>query len=152
MERVGPGGVAELARFLRAADLTVSGLEERSVTLWVTRDEHGAILGSTGYELSVDARQALVRSVAVAPAARGDGLGSRLARFALWQAADDGAQSAWLFSRRSGPFWQGLAFRPADAAALAAALPDTHQVRLFTQTGQLDVEQAWHRSLDDGGR
>lgn len=158
MERVSRGEVNKLRQFLRDADLTVSGLdvagleasglEAGRLALWVTRDEVGAIIGSAGYELSGDARQALIRSVAVVPSSRSSGLGSRLARFALWQAADDGAESAWLFSRRSGPFWQRLGFAPASRDELAESLADTHQVQQFTRTGQLGQEQAWHLRLD----
>lgn len=147
MERVGADDVAALRRFLRAADLTVSGLDPSTVELWVTRDERGSIIASTGYELSGDTRHALLRSVAVAPAHRASGLGTRLARFTIRQAATGGAESAWLFSRRSGPFWQRLGFAAASRDELAQALANTHQVQLFTQTGQLHVEQAWRRSL-----
>lgn len=151
MEWSTPGDVGQLRQFLHDADLTVSGLEAGSARLWVTRDGYGAIIGSAGYELSGDARQALIRSVAVAPSSRSAGLGSRLARFALWQAAEAGAESAWLFSRRSGPFWQRLGFAAASRDELAEALAETHQVQQFARTGQLDQEQAWHRRLDDHG-
>lgn len=109
----------------------------------------GTVVGSTGYELSADGEHALIRSVAVAPAARTRGAGSRLARHALIDAATHGARHAWLFSRRSGPFWQKLGFTPADRDALAAALPDSHQVQLFRATGQLAREVAWSRPLAD---
>ncbi|MWJ80436.1 GNAT family N-acetyltransferase, partial [Clavibacter michiganensis subsp. michiganensis] len=58
-----------------------------------------------------------------------------------------GAGRAWLFSRRSGPFWRGLGFQEADRDALAAALPDARQVVAFRATGQLAREVAWSRSL-----
>ncbi|TPW75676.1 GNAT family N-acetyltransferase [Schumannella soli] len=162
-----PSSVGELTAFLREADLTLSALDDPAVRLWVVRgaaDAVGcsaeasavtgtgtvtgtAIVGSTGYELSADRRHALVRSVAVHPAARRGGLGRRLALAALAAAAAEGASDAWLFSRRSGPFWQSIGFEPADRDALAAALPDAHQVRLFRETGQLVREVAWHRAL-----
>ncbi|WP_439689521.1 hypothetical protein ACRQ4C_17070 [Curtobacterium sp. SP.BCp] len=63
------------------------------------------------------------------------------------QAVSTGADRAWLFSRRSGPFWQGLGFRPADRETLAAVLADTSQVALFRRTGQLGREVAWSRPL-----
>ncbi|MFF1816108.1 GNAT family N-acetyltransferase [Kribbella sp. NPDC058245] len=138
---------AALTRFLKEADLTLSGLDDPGVLVWIDRDESGAVIGSTGFELSTDQDHALIRSVAVHPDARRGGYGTVLARFALDEAARQGARSAWLFSRRSGPFWQRLGFQPADRQALAAALPDTHQVRLFTQTGQLHREVAWSRPL-----
>lgn len=136
-----------LAAFLEGVDLTVSGLDAPSVRLWIDRDERGRIVGSTGYEISGDRRHALIRSFAVCTAQRSRGRGSALARFALERAKQDGAARAWLFSRRSGPFWQSLGFVPADRDDLAAALADTHQVRLFLATGQLGREVAWSRPL-----
>ncbi len=133
--------------FLAAVDLTLSGLDAPTVRLWIERDPAGAVTGSTGYELSADGRHALIRSVAVRPEARSRGRGSDLARFALSRAAEEGASRAWLFSRRSGPFWQRLGFAPAERDELAAALADTHQVRLFRNTGQLEREVAWTRAL-----
>lgn len=142
-----PDDVGLLRGFLGAMDLTVSGLDAPGVRLWTERDEVDRIVGSTGYELSADRRHALIRSVAVDPSRRAAGRGSELARFAMDRAADEGASTAWLFSRRSGPFWQNLGFAPADRDELAALLGDTHQVRLFEQTGQLAREKAWSRAL-----
>lgn len=133
--------------FLRAADLTTAGLDAAGVRLWADRDDDGRVVGSTGFELSADGQHALIRSVAVAPAARAAGAGTRLATFALREAAAAGATRAWLFSRRSGPFWQRLGFVAADRDALAAALPTAQQVLLFTATGQLEREVAWTRDL-----
>jgi N-acetylglutamate synthase-like GNAT family acetyltransferase len=139
--------VGALTAFLSDVDLTLSGLDARGVRLWIDRDESGAIVGSTGYEISGDGQHALIRSVAVSPTQRSRGRGSMLARFALERATEEGVTRAWLFSRRSGPFWQGLGFESADREELARALPDTHQVLLFRQTGQLHREVAWSRSL-----
>ena len=137
----------DVEAFLRLVDLTTSGLVAPSVRIWLRRDAAGRIVETTGYEASADGGHALIRSVAVHPDGRAAGTGTSLARFALARAAEAGAATAWLFSRRSGPFWQKLGFVPADRAELAAALADTHQVRLFRETGQLDREVAWSRSL-----
>ena len=149
LARLRPADVADLHELLTRADLTLSGLEAPTVRLWLLRDGDGQVQGSTGFELSADGRHALIRSVAVAPGRRGEGLGLRLARYALVHAEREGAGRAWLFSRRSGPFWQRLGFEAADRAALARVLAGTHQVELFRQTGQLDREVAWSRSLAD---
>lgn len=137
----------EVEAFLREVDLTVTGLDAPSVRLWIERDESARIVSSTGYELSGDGRHALIRSVAVAASSRTRGRGTLLARFALDRAAEEGATTAWLFSRRSGAFWQSLGFAAADRDELARALADTHQVRTFTETGQLAREVAWVREL-----
>jgi N-acetylglutamate synthase-like GNAT family acetyltransferase len=125
----------------------VAGLDEPTVRLWIDRDDDGMAVGSTGFESSADGVHVLIRSVAFAPQHRGSGAGTRLARFAIERATEAGAERAWLFSRRSGPFWQSLGFTSADRQALATALPDTHQVRLFRRTGQLEHEVAWSRRL-----
>lgn len=140
----------ELIASLSEADLTMGGLDAPDVRLWLARDERGAIVGSAGYEVSRDGRHALIRSVAVASQSRSLGRGSALARFALERATTDGAVVAWLFSRRSGPFWQGLGFEAADRDELARVLNATHHVRLFRSTGQLDREIAWSRPLEKG--
>lgn len=147
LERCASADVGALTDFLREVDLTVSGLDASSVRLWLERDTDGTIVASTGYEISEDGRHALIRSVAVRPSRRSRGLGAELARFALERAREEGADRAWLFSRRSGPFWQGLDFAPADRDELAGVLAHSAQVRLFRETGQLDQEIAWSRAL-----
>lgn len=146
-QRVAEQDLEHLTGFLRDVDLTLSGLASPTVRLWIDRDDDGAITGSTGFELSEDGRHALVRSVAVHPRARRAGYGTFLARFALTAAADAGVTRAWLFSRRSGPFWRKLGFEPADRDELATVLAGTHQVRLFEESGQLAREVAWSRQL-----
>jgi N-acetylglutamate synthase-like GNAT family acetyltransferase len=152
IERVSDVDLEEIRAFLREADLTLAGLEAPTVQLWIERDKCGEIVGSAGFELSANRKHALIRSVAVAQQRRSAGAGSRLAKFALERAHEAGATRAWLFSRRSGPFWQNLGFTRADREQLAATLPDTHQVLLFVETGQLDREVAWSRSLSDDAR
>ncbi|TFD60981.1 GNAT family N-acetyltransferase [Cryobacterium suzukii] len=143
-----PQDLDAVTAFLRVADLTLSGLDSPTVRLWTARDaETGRIVASTGYERSDDNEHVLIRSVAVAPALRGLGVGLQLARFALDRAAESGATRAWLFSRRSGPFWQKVGFVSADRSELAIALASTHQVQLFTESGQLQREVAWSRLL-----
>lgn len=139
------GDTFELTEFLRLVDLTVSGIGEPQLQLWIDLDTDGRIVGSTGLELS--GTDALLRSVAVHPSLRGSGRGTELAQFALDRATSLGATRVWLFSRRSGPFWQRLGFEPADLAELAEALASTHQVMAFAASGQLRYETAWSRAL-----
>ena len=140
--------VADLIDFLSAADLTLSGLDSPSVHLWIARNPtDGTVCASTGFEQSDNGRHVLIRSVAVAHEVRSQGLGLTLARFALEEARNAGAEHAWLFSRRSGPFWQKLGFSSADKFELARVLASTHQVQLFTESGQLSREVAWSRQL-----
>lgn len=146
---VTPADHEDVLGFLRRVDLTLAGIGEPGVWLWIERDSAGVIVGMTGYEVNAAGTDALIRSVAVDPTRREAGAGTRLARFAMDAARDAGARRAWLFSRRSGPFWQKLGFSSADRDALAAALPDAWQVRLFVETGQLQREVAWSAALSD---
>ena len=136
----------ELLDFLRAADLTLPVASAR-IRIWVERDESGQIVGSTGFETADDPTHALIRSVAVLTSSRGQGNGLRLATFALNAARAAGSRRAWLFSRRSGPFWQRLGFAPADRAETAELLASTQQVSLFRESRQLEREVAWARDL-----
>lgn len=147
LERVDAGSVGELTDFLSDVDLTLSALAEPSVRLWIERDHAGRVVGSTGYELRAEGGDALIRSVAVHPAQRTRGRGRALAEHAIAAAREEGARRAWLFSRRSGPFWQSLGFVAADREELVARLGDTHQVSLFVRTGQIEREVAWTRPL-----
>ena len=124
-ERVDGSELEELRAFLSEVELTLAGLEARTVRLWVERDADHKIVGSTGYEISEDRRDALIRSVAVSPQSRKVGSGSCLPRFALSEAAREGAQNACVcvsvsWSRDDGRIWPHL--------QLASLLADTHQV------------------------
>jgi N-acetylglutamate synthase-like GNAT family acetyltransferase len=142
LERVSADDIDDLRAFLSEVDLTMAGLGEPAVRLWIERDAAGEIVGSTGFEVSENGEHALIRSVAVAPHRRTAGAGSRLACFVLQEAQAAGATRAWLFSRRSGPFWQKLGFTSADRIELAAALPSSRQVRHFVESGRLEREVA----------
>jgi hypothetical protein len=53
-ELVAPTHVNVLRDFLSEVDLTLAGLDDPAVRLWIERDVDGYIIGSTGYELSPD--------------------------------------------------------------------------------------------------
>jgi N-acetylglutamate synthase-like GNAT family acetyltransferase len=143
----GRGDTADILVFLGDADLTVSGLDSPAVRLWVQRDARGRLVGTTGFERPDGGEDVLIRSVAVHTDLRGAGVGTALAVYALERAAAEGVTRAWLFSRRSGPFWQSLGFEAADRLELARVLAATHQVGHFRETGRLDTEVAWSRTL-----
>ena len=145
-----PADSSDLAAFLARVDLTTVGLDDPASRIWLQLDADGRIEATTGFEIA--GTDALIRSVAVHPSLRGTRLGTTLALFALDRAADAGATRAWLFSRRSGPFWLRLGFEPADRDELASALAETHQVKAFTASGQFVHEVAYSRPLPVMGR
>ncbi|WP_366556904.1 GNAT family N-acetyltransferase, partial [Curtobacterium sp. MMLR14_002] len=79
MQPVDADDVEALRAFLVGADLTLAGLDEPAVRLWIDRDDAGRVVGSTGFEASADGLHVLIRSVAVGPQHRGSGASTRLA-------------------------------------------------------------------------
>jgi N-acetylglutamate synthase-like GNAT family acetyltransferase len=139
----GPVDTDSIRACLLACDLTLAGVGSAELHLSVLETRAGQTVGVTGYESA--GPHALIRSVAVAPSLRGNGLGVMLAEVAFEQAAAAGAEQLWLFSRRGGAFWQRLGFRLTPTDGLVAALPHTWQVSDFAESGQLAREIAWTR-------
>jgi N-acetylglutamate synthase-like GNAT family acetyltransferase len=142
---VSRGDAFELTEFLQAADLSVDGIGQSEVHLWIDLDADGRIVGSTGFEL--DGQDALLRGIAVHPALLETGRRTELARFALDRATSIGATRAWLLGRRAGSLWQDLGFETANIADLEEALGATHPVRALAASSQLAYQTAWSRPL-----
>ena len=142
---VSRGDAFEVTEFLRAAELSVDGIGQPEVHLWVDLDSDGRIVGSTGFEL--DGQDALLRGIAVHSSLAETGRRTELARFALDRATSIGATRAWLLGRRAGSLWQDLGFEPAHIADLEEALASTHPVRSLAASSQLAYQTAWSRPL-----
>lgn len=139
-----PSDMAAIRACLEASDLTLAGVGSTDLRLFVLQTRAGQTAGVTGYEIA--GSHALVRSVAVAPAMRGHGLGGLLAELAFDHATGSGAHQLWLFARRTGAFWQRLGFRLTPTDELVTVLRHTQQVSHFMETGQVDREIAWTRA------
>lgn len=84
------------------------------------------LLGCVGYELSEGV--ALLRSLAVQPTARGDGVGRQLVAEAEQHAKDSGAKEVFLLTTTAAAFFEQLGFKRVarDAApAFIAGLPNS---------------------------
>jgi N-acetylglutamate synthase-like GNAT family acetyltransferase len=139
--------VAAAEALLAQAALTVAGLRDPALDLWVLCDAGGAVVGTAALEHSGSGEDVLVRSVALVPGLRGRGLGEALARHALVQARRAGARRVWLFSSRAGSFWQRLGFHRSSVSALTAVLRAAPQVVAFGDSGQLPHKMVWQRPL-----
>lgn len=89
----------------------------------------------------------LIRSAVVVPEARSQGLGRALVQSALTQASLRGDQTVYLFSTGAGDYWKRFDFTPTTAQELAAALPDSPQVRGGQTRGWIHDELAWKREM-----
>lgn len=80
----------------------------------------GAVVGRGGFELF--GADALLRSLVVAPGARGAGLGRNIVPLLLYRAREAGARRAFLLTTGAAPFFERLGFRALDRAEAPAAL------------------------------
>ena len=102
---------------LRRAELPVAGVEEH-FPCFLVADENGWIVACAGLEIEENA--ALLRSVAVAPAWRGRGLGIEVVRQALRLATASGATTVYLLTMSAAPFFGKFGFRPCLRAEIEA--------------------------------
>lgn len=97
-------------------DLPPDGLAERFDHALVARRD-GDIVGSAVLEVYGDA--ALLRSVAVDPTLRSQGLGRRLTEAALERARREGVQTVYLLTTTAGDYFPRFGFRPVAREAVA---------------------------------
>jgi amino-acid N-acetyltransferase len=96
-------------RLLASHQLPVDGVDEHVSTMVVAR-RGSEVVGAAAVELYADG--ALLRSVVVDPAARGQGLGHRLSEAALSIAKDRGTHTAFLLTTTAEKFFPKLGFEP----------------------------------------
>jgi N-acetylglutamate synthase-like GNAT family acetyltransferase len=135
---------AALDALLAECGLSSHGVLAPATHYWLA-ERGGEVIGAVGLEFGFGA--ALLRSAAVRPAARGQGLGAALLWWALDQARAGGYQRIYLFSTGAGAFWSRQGFREVPVPELVAVLPDAPQVRHYHEQGALPDEVAWRKDL-----
>lgn len=108
---------------LRQANLPEAGVDELGARLWVARDGGapvGALVGCVGLELY--GQDALLRSLCVDGARRGGGVGDRLVREALRQAAARRVRGVFLLTTTAAEYFTRHGFRRIGRDALPAAV------------------------------
>ena len=117
-----PADLADLAacrRLVDACGLPLGGLEHGFPGGYVVAVDE-VLAGCAGVELY--AGVGLLRSVAVAPAARGQGLGERLTRGRIDHARALRLESLWLLTTTASAYFARLGFAPVDRAAAPMSL------------------------------
>lgn len=107
---IGPAAKRETAAIFalaQASALPLDGLREVLPTMLVARQK-GRVLGIAALEMHGAA--ALLRSVAVDPAARGQGLGGQLTEAALAEAGKRGARAIYLLTTTAENFFPRFGF------------------------------------------
>jgi len=114
----------DLSAALSAAKLPTDDLTEGGRTFYrIRRGER--TLGYGGYELHGE--NVLLRSIVIAPEARGHGIGRRATDLLLSRAAGDGARAAYLLTETAAPFFEKMGFARIERASAPADILATRQ-------------------------
>ncbi|GAA5534660.1 GNAT family N-acetyltransferase [Deinococcus aluminii] len=148
LRQAAPADFPLITGLLTRCGLHTSSVTPQGCTYWIAELD-GVPGGCIGLEHGEGA--SLIRSTAVVPEARGQGLGRALVQSALTQATLRGDRTVYLFSQEAGDYWGRFGFVPASAEAIAAALPEAPQVRSGVLKGWIAEEQAWKRNLTVAG-
>lgn len=108
-----------IADLLRASGLPLEGLEAHLPSAVVAR-EAGGIVGCAALELY--GHDALLRSVAVAPARRGSGVGLALTSACLELARRHGVRTLWLLTETASDFFPRFGFERTTRDAVPSSV------------------------------
>ena len=106
-------------RLLEAQQLPLDGVDEHLDTMIVARTDKG-VVGAAAIELYADG--ALLRSVVVADAHQGQGLGPRLTESALQVASRHGADTVFLLTTTADGFFPRFGFGPIPRGEVPASV------------------------------
>jgi arsenate reductase (glutaredoxin) len=114
-----------LRQALVAAGLPVDDLAEAGRVFCAYSTLNGDLAGYGGFEHY--GREVLLRSIVVAPAQRGRGIGRGIVPLLMRRAFDAGARQAWLLTTSAAEFFGHLGFKPVERAQVPAAILGTRQ-------------------------
>jgi amino-acid N-acetyltransferase len=121
-----PADLDALRFRLAQASLPEAGFSDHLDSTLVARAD-GAVVGGVALELYGE--EALLRSLAVAPAVRGGGLGQRLVEAALELARARGVRRVWLLTTTAERFFPRFGFRIVERSELPRALDASAELR-----------------------
>ncbi len=147
LRQAAPEEFATILELLEGCGLHTSSVTPQGSTYWIA-DLNGVPGGCIGLEHGEGV--SLIRSTAVLPAARSQGLGRALVQSALTHASLRGDHAVYLFSQEAGDYWARFGFAPVEAEEISAALPGVPQVQSGVLKGWIHGEQAWKRKLNGG--
>ncbi len=118
--------LAEIVALLKQSALPIAGIERHIETTVVARD-NGKITGCAAVE--VYGTTGLLRSVAVTPDRRGEGLGQRLTAAALELARERGVQDIYLLTTTASDFFPRFGFEKIPRESIDPALQASEELR-----------------------
>jgi len=128
-----PGSNPALVKALKAEDLPVDDVEESNRTFFVYRTLGGVVVGFAGYELY--GADVFLRSVVVAPEARGKRIGRNLVPLLLYRAFRQGARNAWLLTLHAAGYFEQAGFKRRARDEAPPSILETRQAKSLCPSG-----------------
>ena len=117
-----PATAADLAKveaLLTASKLPLDGVRE-AMECFIVAEHDGALVGVAGTERCGPGQHALLRSVAVADAWKGKGLGRALVSRVIADAESRGAKALYLLTTTAEHYFPSFGFKPTTRASVPA--------------------------------
>lgn len=123
---------ADLIAMLKENGLPTDDLGAAGRSFFVYRTLAGSIVGYGGFErVGADA---LLRSVVVLEAHRGQRIGSNLVSLLAYRALRDGAVKAWILTTGADGFFTKLGYKPVERSNVPAAVLSTREASALCPT------------------
>jgi N-acetylglutamate synthase-like GNAT family acetyltransferase len=135
----------EAQAFLDSIGFSTRWLMAPDASLVVARLESRLVCG-VGVA-TIEGATAVLMSFAVHPDFRRQRIGCRMVETLLSHLKSSGAETAYLFSRASGGFWERVGFERVPVEEVAVSAKDHFQVREFLAAGSIWSDQAFRRDL-----
>jgi amino-acid N-acetyltransferase len=119
--------LAEVRQLLSACELPTADISPSSSLLFFGAYSAGELVGVIGLE--IHGQVALLRSLAVSPSSRRQGLGRMLVAHAETQAASRGVETLYLLTTSAESYFFRLGYTPARREDAPAPIKDTTQFR-----------------------
>lgn len=148
VERATAADAPSILRLLRGAGLPLDGVVDHLNTALVVRDG-GAIHGCAALEVYADG--ALLRSVAVSPAARGRGVGHRLTEAAIALAESLGQPAVFLLTTTAEEFFPRFGFVRIERAQVPASVQQSLEFRSACPASAIVMRRALNSGAGEKG-
>ena len=135
----GPADESAIASLLRDAGLPHEDFAEHLANFLVARGA-GEIVGAAGFEFH--GGDALLRSLVVAPAHRGTGLGGELADRLTAEARRRGVRQFYLLTTTAEAFFARRGFRKIARQSVPAAIGDTREFKSLCPSSAICMTRA----------
>ena len=136
--------LSSVAQLLQTAGLPTADLvSAHEIQSWVL-EEKGSILGVIALECF--GREALLRSLAVAPEYRKRGLGQELVARLEHDAQAQGIQKLVLLTETAQPFFQRLGYTAIDRAEVSDHVKQSAEFRSLCPVSAICMSKALHRA------